>query len=565
VAPRIATSTQPAAAGRGIRRVSDLVAKLGAFIRRRLWLVLIALLACGFLSLGAIEAWRDSPTFDEPVYVSSGLTALRTGELSLNDEHPPLAKVLAVLPVFLAHPVIPIDHGAGTNDEHAYSAAFLQAQIRAGTLRAVDFASRIVPLLESVVLALLLYGLGSDLYGAPAGCFCAALWLASPLVLGLGHLDGVDIPFALAVVGFSWALLRWMRARSRRRLLILGIAGGIAALTNASGLLIVTLGVMVVPAEEIGHGRRRAALAGLTFALTALASIWLVYIALDPATLGAGAGLLPHPYVEGLRYLASHDTSPVASYLASISWTGGRWWYWPLSLAIKLPPATVAVLLLGPLGLLGLDRATRREVAIVAALPALVLFAFDLSLSRDIGVRYLLPVVALWLVVASAASARSRGRSVFVGLAVVVGLGVWAMVASFPHSLSWTDPVFGAPYQAATNSSVDWGQDLFAVQGWDRAHLTRVAYFGPRGIMPADTGQAAPLIGVPPARITGWVAVSATDLTTVASLAWLRAYCPVDRIGETILVYRFTHPPSALAGPGDPASPCRGSVSSRKT
>jgi alkanesulfonate monooxygenase SsuD/methylene tetrahydromethanopterin reductase-like flavin-dependent oxidoreductase (luciferase family) len=52
----------------------------------------------GFLFLGAIEAWRDSPTFDEPVFVSSGLTALRTGELSLNDEHPPLAKVLAVLP-----------------------------------------------------------------------------------------------------------------------------------------------------------------------------------------------------------------------------------------------------------------------------------------------------------------------------------------------------------------------------------------------------------------------------------------------------------------------------------
>jgi hypothetical protein len=367
--------------------VSDLVAG-GGFTGRRLSHVLIALLACGFLSLGAIEAWRDSPIFDEPVYVSSGLTALRTGELSLNDEHPPLAKVLAVLPVLLVHPVIPVDHGAGSNDEQIYSAAFLQSQIRAGTLRAVDFASRTVPLLESVALALLLYGLGSDLYGAPAGCFCAALWLASPLVLGLGHLDGVDLPFALAVVGFSRTLLRWMRVRSRRRLLILGIAAGIAALTNASGLLLVALGVMVVPAAEIGHGRRRAALAGLTFALTALASIWLVYVALDPATLGAGAGLLPHPYLEGLRYLESHDTSPAASYFAGISWTGGRWWYWPLSLAIKLPPATVAVLLLGPLGLLGLDRATRREVAIVAALPALVLFAFDLSLSR----RRALPV-----------------------------------------------------------------------------------------------------------------------------------------------------------------------------
>lgn len=127
-----------------------------------------------------------------------------------------------------------------------------------------------------------------------------------------------------------------------------------------------------------------------------------------------------------------------------------------VSLAIKLPPATVAVLLLGPLGLLGLDRARRREVAIVAAVPAIVLFAFDVSLGGDIGVRYLLPVLALWLVVAGAAWSGSRNRTVRVGLAAAVGLGVWAMVASFPHSLSWTDPVFGAPYQAATNSSIDW-------------------------------------------------------------------------------------------------------------
>ena len=544
--------------------MSDVVAGLGAFTRRHLPLVLIALLACAFLSLGAIEAWRDSPTFDEPVYVSSGLTTLLRGELSLNDEHPPLAKVLDVLPVLLVHPPIPINRRPGTNDEHSYSAAFLRAQIHAGTLRAVDFASRIVPLLESVALALLLYALASDLYGAPAGCLSAALWLASPLVLGLGHLDGVDMPFALAVVGFSWTLTRWMRSRSRRRLLILGVVAGIAALTNASGLLIVALGVIVVPALEIGHGRRRAARAGLTFALAALASIWLVYIALDPAVLGAGADLLPHPYLEGLRYLSSHDTSPTPSYLAGVAWTGGRWWYWPLSLAVKLPPATVAVLLLGPLGLVGLDRARRREVAIVAALPAIVLFAFDLSLSRDIGVRYLLPVVALWLVVASAAATRSRIRTVLALLVAAVGLGVWAMAASFPHSLSWTDPVFGAPYQAATNSSVDWGQDLFGLQRWDRAHLTRVAYFGPRGITPADTGQAAPLIGVAPARITGWVAASATDLTTVASLAWLRAYCPVGSIGATILIYHFARPPSALAGPDKPVSPCHGSVNSRK-
>lgn len=210
--------------------------------------------------------------------------------------------------------------------------------------------------------------------------------------------------------------------------------------------------------------------------------------------------------------------------------------YWPVSLAIKLPPATVAVLLLGPLGWLGLDRARRREAIVVAVLPATLLFAFDLTLSRDIGVRYLLPVLALWLVAATAAVTATRIRAIRVALAASVGLGVWSVVASFPHSLAWTDPVFGSSYQVATNSSVDWGQDLFALQRWDRVHHARVAYFGPRGITAADTGQAGPLIGVPPATITGWVAASATDLTTLDGLAWLRAYCPVGSLGSTILI-----------------------------
>ncbi|MGO9754481.1 MAG: glycosyltransferase family 39 protein [Solirubrobacteraceae bacterium] len=533
--------------------------------------MLLALLAIGFLVLGTLEAWRDSPTYDEPVYVSSGLATLLSGDLSLNDEHPPLAKVLAVLPVLLVHPVMPSGRALTANDEHAYSAEFVRAQIAAGKLRAVDFAARIVPLLESVALALLLYALANDLFGGYAGLLSAALWLASPLVLGLGHLDGVDLPFSLAVAGFSWALLRWVRCRRARRLVVLGIAAAIAALTNASGLLIVALGALLVPALELsapdrqplGKRARRSMLAGIAFAMSALGVIWMVYVALNPSVLWAGLGLLPHPYLEGLRYLAHHDSASAPTYLDGVAWTGGRWWYWPLSLAIKLPPATLGVLVLGPLAWLGLDRAKRREAALVTVLPAILLFSFDLTLSRDIGVRYLLPVLSLWLVAASAAANTSRTILIRVALAASVVLGVWSAASSYPDSLAWTSPLFGPSYRVATNSSVDWGQDFFRLQSWDRVHSARVAYFGPRGLTAAGTGHTRPLVGVPPAQITGWVAASATDLTTLHSLSWLRAYCPVERLGGTILIYRFTHPPSAEPGPSEPAPPCRGTASYR--
>jgi 4-amino-4-deoxy-L-arabinose transferase-like glycosyltransferase len=526
-------------------------------------LIALAILAVGFLAAGAVEAWRDSPTFDEPVYVAAGLAGLEHRDLALNDEHPPLVKVLAALPVLLVDPIVPANGSWSDNDEQTYSAAFLSAQLRAGKIRAVDFASRIVPLLAAAGLAFVLFGFANELYGGDAGLLSGALWLASPLVLGLGHLDGVDVPFALAASLFGWALLRWIRRRGRRGLLALAAAGGLAGLADASGLILIAIGALSVVGYEWRAGRGLASVRAAVVVAGGLLAIWAVYAVLDPGVI-VHPGLLPRPYLDGIGYLRTHDTTPAASYLDGTAWVGGRWWYWPVSLAVKLPPATLAVLLLGPLGLLGVDRARRREVAIVAGLPAAVLFAFTLTLPRDIGVRYLMPVIALWLVVAAAAASRRRSSRLLGAALLLSGaLGVASVIASMPDSLAWTSPAFAAPYRVATNSSVDWGQDLFLLQRWSAGHHARVAYFGPRGVTLRDIASARPLLGVPLAQVTGWVAVSATDLTTDPQLAWVRAYCPVGNLGGTILLYRFAGPPSARPGPVEPAAPCRGSTSVR--
>jgi len=66
-----------------------------------------------------------------------------------------------------------------------------------------------------------------------------------------------------------------------------------------------------------------------------------------------------------------------------------------------------------------------------------------------------------------------------------------------------------------------------------------------------------------PTRITGWVAVSASKLTAYdrRRLSWLRAYCPVDVLARTVLVYRFDAPPDrTIVGPDAPARECRRSL-----
>src|SRR6202167_516491 len=112
------------------------------------WLALavLAIGAAAFLALGVGEAWSDSPTFDEPVYVAAGLAAVLHHDLTLNDEHPPVPKMLAAAPVLLVGPVIPGNGRWTGNDERAYGARFVRAQFSAGTLRRIMFVSRLVPL-----------------------------------------------------------------------------------------------------------------------------------------------------------------------------------------------------------------------------------------------------------------------------------------------------------------------------------------------------------------------------------------------------------------------------------
>jgi hypothetical protein len=70
---------------------------------------------------------------------------------------------------------------------------------------------------------------------------------------------------------------------------------------------------------------------------------------------------------------------------------------------------------------------------------------------------------------------------------------------------------------------------------------------------------------VDPGSVRGWVAVNATALTVYLhdELSWLRAYCPVDDLGGTVLLYRFDKSPTPEPGPDAPEGPCDGDVSTR--
>jgi 4-amino-4-deoxy-L-arabinose transferase-like glycosyltransferase len=539
--------------------------------RRRLPLALLFVAAVGFLALGLGEARSDSPTFDEPVYVAAGVAAVLHHDLTLNAEHPPLPKVLAVLPVLLVHPAVPANGQWSGNDERSYSALFVRAQVSAGSLRRVTFASRLVPLAESVGVAFAAYGLAAELFGAAAGAFAGLLWLASPLVLGIGHLDGTDVPFALAVTLSSWALARWLRLRTIRALVWTGLALAVAAGTEITGVLVVLVSLAVIVGVSWTSGVRRALAHAALAAAVTWAGLWVPYIVLDPSVLAHPTIVAPQPYLDGVAYLASYDAGAAPGYLAGISYSGGRWWYWPLSLLVKFPAAVLLLLLAGAVAWYWTERDVRRHALLAVGVPAVVLAGFTVDTPLDIGVRLLLPVIALWAAAAGSlvpvvTGLRPAWRRALTGtLAVLLAAGATSAALSFPDSLAWTAPPFRPGYAVATNSNVDWGQGLYALQSWSKGRHPWVTYFGPRGLTVAEIPGARPLLGTAPGRVSGWVAVSATALTSAngSQLAWLRNYCPVRVLAGSILVYRFAQPPVAAPAPARPTTLCAGPWSSR--
>ncbi len=531
-------------------------------------MVCLMVVAVGFLIAGTVEAWRDSPTYDEPVSVTAGVLALTHHDLAYSAEHPPLDKAIAAIPVLFVHPVIPKNPSWTTNDESKYIPKFIDANIGKGLLHRLTFASRIVPLLEVTAVGFVLFLLGRRLFGPWAGFLAGALWFVSPLVIGLGHLDGVDMPFALATVLYSLSLLTWIRRRDQGSTVWLGLGCVAVASTQATGFLLVGFAGLVVLVASWPERRWRATIPALQIGLITWVGVWASYLVLDPSQL-LHPGILPLPYFQGLHGLASHDTVASRSFLLGRSWEGANWWYWPGSVLIKVTTPVLVALLVGPWFWRGHSRDTKRQAFLVLVCPAAILFAFIVFTPRDIGVRYLLPEIALWMVAASPLVRIAHsvpGRIVLVAGAVVA---LFMAGTSIPNSLAYTSPPFQPGYRVATNSNLDWGQGFNLLSQWAPGHHPYVEYFGPRGfgVSQLPVGSSRAIGGVDPTKIRGWVAVSATSLidTQIDHLGWLRAYCPVGELGGSILLYHFATPPTGARGPTTPAALCPGRNSHRVT
>jgi hypothetical protein len=200
---------------------------------------------------------------------------------------------------------------------------------------------------------------------------------------------------------------------------------------------------------------------------------------------------------EGLVRQVKHNVRGHGTYLLGRVADRSIWYYFPVALTIKLSiPSLILPVLL----------AVVRPRALVnwALLAALALLVFSVTYRVQIGIRLVLPLVALGIVGLAAAAVRTwsakRGarsaegpalgapRLALRALTLVLTAGiVWnASTAWFvwPNGLCYTNELWGGTrrgYLCLSDSNYDWGQGLKELARWHRRHTERpldIWYFG---------------------------------------------------------------------------------------
>jgi 4-amino-4-deoxy-L-arabinose transferase-like glycosyltransferase len=487
------------------------------------------------LLLQITSARKEAQTWDEAVYISAGYSYWKTGDFRLNPEHPPLAKLLAAVPLLFGSLDLPLEDPAWKNsDEYAFGARFLyDNRLPADTIL---FLSRC-----TTIFLTLLFGLTISLWtkrraGMWAGLVALTLFAFDPNIIAHGRYATNDLPLAFF---FFLAVVLWNRALRRSGSVDYAFAGcalGAALSTKLSALALVPIFALLT----IGHTANLKAFArGVVFA--ALAAVVVI-------------GLLYHGelyrYRDLVRLSLDHARGGQLAYLFGSTFKHGRWYFYPAVAVVKTP---VGVFLLMAVAVVAILRrkglaADSRVVPITAAV-----YAASVVLSPiDLGIRVLLPLYPLLYIFLALNLPLLQWRWLVVApLALVIAESLMV----YPNYLAFFNAFVGGPAQGPRfllDSNIDWGQDTKKLKEYMQVHdmpAVCTAYFGMA--YPAYYGIAEiPWVGYVNAdnvkELNCVLAVSVTWLYGGPAIAgptwgWLRSQPPTARVGYSIYVYDFRH------------------------
>lgn len=539
--------------------------------------VVLLLAFMAVLSGGA--AWRESVTIDEVAHIGAGVSYLQKRDMRMNLEHPPLAKIIAAVPLVLRGVHADYSHISWTFSAKGFT-EFLGEWVwghwlimRWNDPYPTVLWARVPMLLLTLLLGLVIYWFGTRLGGIWGGLLCLSAYVSMPAFITFGPLVVTDVVITLFWVLAVWQLPEMWRSPSRGTVIRFGLTLAGAFLSKfSSGLLffvflavVLSLRWRAVPEQpsdklERRRWRRRAWWNMLKATAWAALFVYLVYFVFSSGQPTDSFNIIPHfpaslllrrllmpiwLYLGGvLLFAVSAGSRP--TYILGHAYSHGVWFYFPTLFVLKSPLAFLLLLVLA----IGVAVLVKRRASIqTTALPAgmelnwralwvsLAVFVVVCMLNRlDLSIRHFLIAIAeailllapLPRMLQSLRDANWSGARA--GAWVTAGLAVASLataVLAYPNYMPFLNSLsMGRPgYLLVNDSNLDWNQTLPEVEKF-------VQQRGLNVVLLDEYGFSEPDAYVPQAQIWScqeasaadagqWAVVSAGSLADAHNCLWL--------------------------------------------
>ena len=539
------------------------------------WFALVVALIVLLAAQCMVTARRDSVNWDESQHLYSGWLSWKQADFGFNPEVPPLIKMWSAVPLLHRQIRQPAYLGTPFKQE---GFALGQRFMAINGIERTLMPARFMATLLTVMLAILLFVAAREMFGAASAVFALALFTFDPNFLAHGSYVTTDIGAALTTLMSVYAFYRFTKRPSILRMLLVGVAVGLAMTAKFTGVLIVPILALIAAAElwrsPTGNApsTARASIRQMLVTLCVASafgfvSIWAIYgfryqarpagLELNPATaaylqelsspvtrsamtFAAQHHLLPEAYLYGLadtKISASEDPC----YFFGRMYLHAPRLYFPAALLIK-STVPFLVLLLMTVALIGMNRLPARREILFLAIPSAVLFAVATFSDIGIGFRHLFPIFPLlYILVAGAAfSYIHRDRRWRFALAILLVWQIATALVSTPGGLAYANEAWGGSSRThlyLSDSNTDWGQQLKMVKAYLDKQPGKPCYFayfaqGPVDFtdydihcqqLPTSSGS---WLGLAPMRFGSEPTISGTVLISDGNLAG------VDREGK---------------------------------
>lgn len=243
-------------------------------------IIIFSLALTVFLSI--MNARNDSMIYDEDAHIPAGYSYLKTFDMRLNPEHPPLLKDLSAIPLLFINPALdttkdfweqnPNDAQWNSGKSFLFNSGNDPDQI--------IFWSRLPIILIFVLLSLFIFFWTKEIAGIGAGLLAFTLFTFDPNILGHNHYVTTDLGIAAFITFVFYYFLKFLKNPNRKNVWLLGLFLALVQLTKFSSVLIFPVFGLILIIYAIAKLARHPKDTNLKFRLNNLRKyIWKFIIA----------------------------------------------------------------------------------------------------------------------------------------------------------------------------------------------------------------------------------------------------------------------------------------------